>query len=100
MNVYLNILFNVSPDVCPKCGWKTADEKFYAACGYNVDLNIKNCRECSGQMYVNARFCPVCGAEAIYKNAFVAFILSFIFPGLGQLYNNQNHKAIVLIIGT
>ena len=32
------------------------------------------------------------------KNPVFALVLSLIFPGLGQFYNNQNKKGIILII--
>ena len=38
-----------------------------------------------------------CGST-IYKNSFIALILSLVFPGLGQLYNSQKRKAAILII--
>ena len=49
-------------------------------------------------MDINAKVCRNCGANAINKNPLVALALSFLFPGVGQLYNNQNRKAITLII--
>ena len=50
-------------------------------------------------MDVNAKVCSNCGAAVIHKSPLAALALSFLFPGLGQLYNNQNRKAITLIVG-
>ncbi|HUV70383.1 MAG TPA: hypothetical protein VMW15_12020, partial [Terracidiphilus sp.] len=40
---------------------------------------------------------PVAAHSGIYKNAGVAFILSFIFPGGGQFYNGHVGKGIFVL---
>ncbi|MGA3128920.1 MAG: TM2 domain-containing protein [Candidatus Korobacteraceae bacterium] len=41
---------------------------------------------------------PVAAHPGIYKNAGVAFILSFIFPGGGQFYNGHVGKGIFVLL--
>ena len=85
--------------ICPNCRQKTVNEDFCSHCGYRINKSVKNCHNCGSKMDVNAKVCTNCGAAVIYKNPVAALALSFLFPGLGQLYNNQNRKAITLIIG-
>ena len=33
------------------------------------------------------------------KSPAIALVLSFIFPGIGQIYNDQTKKGIYLIVG-
>ena len=42
--------------------------------------------------------CPQCGAEVKHRMPIVALVLSMIIPGLGQIYNDQTRKGIILII--
>ena len=85
--------------ICPNCRQKTVNEDFCSHCGYKINKSVKNCHNCGSKMDVNANVCHNCGAPVIYKNPLAALALSFLFPGLGQLYNNQNRKAITLIVG-
>lgn len=85
--------------ICPKCGQKTVNEDYCTSCGYKINKNVKRCRNCGSKIDVNSSICANCGANVEDKNAIVAFVLSLIFPGLGQLYNGQNHKGVVLIFG-
>jgi TM2 domain-containing membrane protein YozV len=41
---------------------------------------------------------PVAMHPGIYKNAGVAFILSFVFPGGGQFYNGHVGKGIFVLL--
>lgn len=75
------------------------NEDYCSVCGYKINPNIKICSNCGRKIDAKAKVCAKCGAEVVHKNVFVAAVLSFIFPGLGQLYNNQTHKGIILIIG-
>lgn len=84
--------------LCPNCGKKLLNEDFCTNCGYKINPFIKNCSKCGSKMNYNARVCPNCGTKAIYRNPFVALVLSLVFPGLGQLYNNQHQKGIKLFI--
>lgn len=61
------------------------------------------CKYCGEKIDAEAEICPKCGVRLknpiSEKNPVVALLLSFIFPGIGQLYNEQNHKCAMLIIG-
>ena len=83
---------------CPKCGKKTVNEDFCPVCGYKVNRNIRICADCGNKFDSRNEICPNCGTKAIKKNPIVALALSLVFPGLGQFYNDQNHKGLVLII--
>jgi TM2 domain-containing membrane protein YozV len=71
------------------------------------------CANCGGMIDTRAEFCPTCGVRvtpAPYppvpppspyverKNEGIAAILSFVFLGLGQIYNGQISKGISFII--
>lgn len=86
-------------NICPNCRQKTVNEDFCPYCGYKINKSVKNCRYCGSKIDVMAKVCSNCGARVADKNPLAALALSFLFPGLGQLYNNQNHKAITLIAG-
>ncbi|WP_407378968.1 zinc-ribbon domain-containing protein [Methanobrevibacter sp.] len=84
--------------ICPNCRQKTVNEDYCSVCGYKINKNIKICANCGNKIDARAKVCAHCGANVAGKNPVVALILSFIFPGLGQLYNNQNQKGLTLII--
>lgn len=83
--------------VCPECGFRLIPEE-------NNDLQTKFCQTCGKKININAEICPHCGVRVAgaqpsgEKSVVIAAILSFIFPGLGQLYNGQTHKGISFII--
>ena len=95
---------------CPECGTptgkkispnssqKTEDADSSTHQGYRINRSVKYCSNCGSEMDSKARICPKCSAKQIYKSPILAAALSFIFPGLGQFYNDQPHKAILLII--
>lgn len=85
--------------ICPRCRQKTVNEDYCSTCGYRLNENVKTCRNCGSKIDAKAQVCAKCGAEVADKNPIVALVLSLLFPGLGQVYNDQNHKAITLIIG-
>ena len=64
----------------------------------------KFCRNCGAEIDEEAVICPQCGVmqqsekTETQKNEGVAAILSFFFTGLGQIYNGQIGKGIVLIV--
>lgn len=85
--------------ICPNCRQKTVNEDYCSVCGYRINQNIKTCVKCGSKIDASAKVCANCGAKVIHKNPLVSLVLSFIFPGLGQLYNEQNRKGITLIVG-
>jgi len=72
------------------------------------------CTNCGNTIEENVSFCPDCGKSTKFKDGFakkveteaekfmenkdpfIAAILSFIFPGLGQLYNGDFKKGLLL----
>ena len=78
----------------------------------------KNCPKCGAEVQFGTwDTCPKCGAKLIdsppskeslpsqpqkstvgKKSQLLATVLSFIFPGLGQLYNKQIPKGIGLVL--
>ncbi len=85
------------------------------------DSALNKCPNCGTELKYHGKFCPNCGTslESISsvpqtnaetkvtrnqtvattkKNPFVAAILSFIFPGIGQLYIGQNNKGGYFIV--
>lgn len=85
--------------ICPNCRQKTVNEDYCTVCEYLINQNIKTCVKCGSKIDASAKVCANCGAKVFHKNPLVSLVLSFIFPGLGQLYNEQNRKGITLIVG-
>lgn len=91
-------------EFCPNCGTKveqmaTANEVENQTV---ASQNTKFCTNCGDQIDVNAVICPKCGVQIAgtteEKNPILALILSVFFPGIGQFYNGQPKKGIILII--
>jgi TM2 domain-containing membrane protein YozV len=74
--------------------------------------NTKYCVNCGAQIDARAEICPKCGVRVApppsavqpqpvttqHKNEGLAAILSFIFVGLGQIYNGQIGKGLLFLI--
>lgn len=73
----------------------------------------KFCPNCGAEIDINAEICPKCGVRVMEapksaprteyvvrneKNAGLAAVLSFFIPGLGQIYNGEIGKGLLLII--
>ena len=63
----------------------------------------KFCSNCGEEIDIDAEICPKCGVRVKAptvgeKNPVLAAILSLLIVGLGQIYNGQIGKGIVLII--
>lgn len=71
---------------CTRCGRGICDE-------CNVPVNGRNvCKSCIGTM---------ASQDKVYhKEPLLALILSFLLPGLGQIYNGDTNNGIILIIAT
>lgn len=75
---------------------------------------IRYCNTCGAQIALQAEFCPKCGSRVSTqqmivqpqaltqpvqrKNEGLAAVLSFLFTGLGQVYNGQIAKGIVFVV--
>jgi TM2 domain-containing membrane protein YozV len=62
------------------------------------------CPQCGATIHADAEICPNCGIRlrSAYnvsrKNEGMAAVLSFLFCGLGQIYNGQLGKGIIFCI--
>jgi TM2 domain-containing membrane protein YozV len=77
------------------------------------ERKTKFCSNCGAEIDVRAEICPKCGVRVApppppmdlpppvmtrRKNEGLAAVLSFLFLGLGQIYNGQIGKGILFII--
>ena len=80
---------------CPQCGFKLNQEQA---------PQTKFCQNCGKKIDINAEICPHCGVRVApaplsqEKSVALAAILSFLFPGLGHLYNGLTRKGVSFII--
>ncbi|WP_084675061.1 zinc ribbon domain-containing protein [Hippea jasoniae] len=63
----------------------------------------KFCTNCGAEIDAKAEICPKCGVKqpssnSPAKNPGLAAVLSFLFTGLGQIYNGQIGKGIIFIV--
>lgn len=74
------------------------------------------CRNCGNVIAAEAEICPECGVrqrdppksgvdtalEDLFEggNPFIAALLSAVFPGLGQIYNRELEKGLVVIVAS
>ncbi len=64
----------------------------------------KFCPNCGAEIDKNAEICPKCGVRVMVptyvekKSTGIAAVLSFVFVGLGQIYNGQIGKGILFVI--
>ena len=103
--------YETNEKTCPVCGHKINNGKFCPNCGKDLGSQTigqesrpqKYCKNCGSQIDLNAEICPKCGvrqmAAKTEKSPAIALVLSFIFPGIGQIYNDQTKKGIYLIVG-
>lgn len=72
---------------CPKCGAESKDDaKFCASCAFPLANQ--------DQVPTQSRVVVVQGI----KSAGIAAVLSFFWCGLGQIYNGQISKGIILLV--
>lgn len=73
-----------------------------------MERNTKFCSNCGAEIDVRAEICPKCGVRvaqistpiplSVQKNSGISAVLSFIWPGLGQVYNGQIGKGIAIML--
>lgn len=73
---------NMTNEICPKCGAQLHEESFCPDCGFPLNQNIQG----------------YCSTGTCTRNPIISLALSLVFPGMGQLYNEQIHKATVFVI--
>ena len=96
---------------CTNCGNEIdVETAFCPVCGFNLNQKqeqqpqTKFCQSCGEKININAEICPHCGvrvagmAPSEEKSVVLAAILSFLFPGLGHLYNGLTKKGVSFII--
>ena len=95
---------------CTNCGREVEVETaFCPQCGFNFNGNeeksqTKFCQTCGEKININAEICPHCGvrvagvAVSEEKSVALAAILSFLFPGLGHIYNGLAKKGVSFIV--
>ena len=69
---------------------------------------MKYCSNCGRQIDYRAEICPYCGVRVApppipygppkMKSEGLAAVLSFFIPGLGQIYNGQIGKGLLIIV--
>jgi TM2 domain-containing membrane protein YozV len=73
------------------------------------DRKTKFCSNCGKKIDFKAEICPKCGVRVVsaikhkpasreIKNPGLAAVLSFLITGLGQIYNGQIGKGILMLI--
>jgi len=78
--------------------------------GTTSERRTKFCVNCGAEIDVKAEICPKCGvrvapppsvaptATVQKKNEGISAVLSFVFVGLGQIYNGEIGKGILFVI--
>ncbi len=80
-----------------------------AQSGTSSERRTKFCFNCGAEIDVRAEICPKCGVRVApppvtptvlveRKSEGLAAVLSFLFVGLGQIYNGEIGKGIMFII--
>ena len=66
-----------------------------------MEKEMKFCSNCGAEIDKNAEICPKCGVRIVgsssAKSPVLAAILSFLFAGVGQIYNGETGKGIVFV---
>ena len=93
---------------CPNCGTEVnSNTVFCPQCGFKLHQDrtqTKFCQACGEKININAEICPNCGVRVAgvsaseEKSVVLSAILSFLFPGLGHIYNGLTKKGISFII--
>jgi len=78
------------PKFCPECGKSIENEtsKFCDSCGANLD---------SSNVVVNKESSQEIQEE---KSSFIAILCSLFIPGLGQVYNGETEKGVIIFLAT
>lgn len=92
------------------------DSRTDSGTGTGIGPDKAYCRNCGSVIAAEAELCPECGVrqrdppnsgldEAVASlteggNPFVAAALSAVFPGLGQLYNRELEKGLLVIVAS
>jgi TM2 domain-containing membrane protein YozV/ribosomal protein L40E len=77
-----------------------------AQSGTTSERGKKFCVNCGAEIDTKAEICPKCGVRVAAlpheqgerKSECISAVLSFVFVGLGQIYNGQIGKGIMFVI--
>lgn len=78
------------------------DEVFCRNCGEVIDQRAEICPSCGVRQRPAPKSSVDSAVETLLEggNPFVAALLSAIFPGLGQIYNRELERGLVLVVAT
>ncbi len=74
--------------ICPNCGKNTPEGKFCEHCGASVQKTQTFQQPAQGT------------APVQNKNPILALVLSLIICGVGQMYNGQLRKGVIMLVAT
>lgn len=68
--------------------------------------DVRYCRSCGNEIKREAELCPECGVRqeddstsgVSEKDPGIAAVLSFLIPGVGQLYNEQIARGVIVLV--
>jgi len=83
--------------ICPNCGKNTPEGKFCEQCGASVQTT-QTFQQPVAQQPVAQQ--PSQGTKQDKKNPILALILSLIICGVGQMYNGQLLKGVIMLVVT
>ena len=84
--------------ICPNCGKNTPEGKFCEHCGASVQT-AQTFQQPVAQQPVYTQQ-PSQGTKQDKKNPILALILSLIICGVGQMYNGQLLKGVIMLVVT
>ena len=63
-------------------------------------MALIRCSECQHEMSSQASSCPSCGCpNPDYSSPWTAAFLSFVLPGVGQMYKGRSLSGIAWLVG-
>ncbi|WP_313692052.1 zinc-ribbon domain-containing protein [Halorarum halobium] len=82
------------------------DEAFCRECGTVIDADARYCPDCGASQTGGPRASPGSTIDRLVEdlleggNPFVAAVFSALVPGLGQLYNRELEKGLVVFVAS
>ena len=98
-----------APDRSDESGDAAVDTESEASdgvAGSDAVADTKYCTDCGAEISRDAEICPECGVRqetpsgsSEEKESGVSAVLSFLLPGVGQLYNGQVSRGAIVFVG-